>query len=167
MVIAEPKRLILREFVPEDIDGLYTIYEGNQMFVPPLSQDRDEEKMKLESYIHYVYGFYGFGLWAVVEKATGTLIGRCGLSVEDIDNHVELELGYMIGRSWQKKGYGLESVRAVLDYAAEEICEKRIAVRIDAENEASAALAKAAGFVRKGTTVFEGKTMDLYFYDIK
>lgn len=167
MIIAETKRLILREFVPEDIDSLYTIYEGNGAFVPPLSEDRDEEKAKLESYIHYVYGFYGFGLWAVVEKETGALIGRCGLSVEDIDNHVELELGYMIGRPWQKKGYGLESVMAVLEYASEEIYEKRIAVRIDADNKASSALAKAAGFVREGTTVFEGKTMDLYFYDIK
>ena len=68
MVIASTKHLIIREFVPEDIDALYSIYEDNCDYIEPLSKNREEERQKLKAYIKYVYGFYGFGLWAVVEK---------------------------------------------------------------------------------------------------
>lgn len=167
MVIAETSRLILREFVPEDIDDLYEIYKDNCDYVEPLSISREEEVQKLEAYIQYVYGFYGFGLWAVVEKISGRLIGRCGLSVEKIDGQGEIEIGYMIGRPWQKKGYGFESVCAILHYAWEETAELRVAARIDAENTASLALAKKAGFIRERTIQSsQNKKTELYFYKI-
>lgn len=166
MVIASTKHLIIREFVPEDIDALYSIYEDNCDYIEPLSKNREEERQKLKAYIKYVYGFYGFGLWAVVEKESGSLVGRCGLSVEEIDGQGELEIGYMIGRPWQHKGYGLESVRAVLNYAWEETAEVRVAARIDALNKASKALAKKAGFVQAKTTSNQGRETELYFYEI-
>lgn len=166
MIIAQTKHLILREFVPEDIDDLYRIYEDNCRYIEKLSENRDEEREKLESYIRYVYGFYGFGLWAVIEKSSGALVGRCGLSVEEIDGQGELEIGYMTGKAWQHKGYGLESVRAVLRYAAEETGELRVAARIDKNNKASAALARKAGFVYVKTADFKGRSTDLYFYEI-
>lgn len=84
-VIIETPRLILREFVPEDLAGLYSLYEeSDTQFLQPLSENREEELEKLKSYIHYIYGFYGFGLWAVCLKENGRLIGRCGLQVEFI-----------------------------------------------------------------------------------
>lgn len=165
MTATETERLILREFVPEDIDDLYKIYEDNDRYIEKLSDDREQERAKLESYIKYVYGFYGFGLWAVVEKSSGLLIGRCGLSVEEIDGEGVLEIGYMIGKAWQHKGYGLESVRAVLDYAPEVLGEPRVAARIDAKNTASASLAKKAGFAYVKTVIFKGRKTDLYFYE--
>lgn len=80
-VMIETPRLILREFVPEDLAGLYSLYEeSDTRFLEPLSENREEELEKLKSYIHYIYGFYGFGLWAVCLKESGRLIGRCGLS---------------------------------------------------------------------------------------
>lgn len=80
--VIETGRLIIREFVPEDLEALYRIYESaDTRFLQPLSEDREEELEKLKSYIQYVYGFYGFGLWAVCLKETGALIGRCGLQV--------------------------------------------------------------------------------------
>ena len=80
-IIAETPRLRIREFVPEDVEALYALYQaGDVGYVEPLSNDRDEERKKIENYILYAYRFYGMGFWAVEEKATGALIGRCGNS---------------------------------------------------------------------------------------
>lgn len=168
MVIRETKRLILREFVPEDIDALYKLYEDAEhcRYIDGLSASKGEEKEKLESYIQYVYGFYGFGLWAVIEKESGMLIGRCGLQVEDIGGEGMLEIGYMIGRPWLRKGYGLESVRAVLCYAYEETEETKVAARIDENNAASQALAVRAGFKKQKTISGHGRRTDLFIYSL-
>ena len=103
--VIETGRLIIREFVPEDLEALYRIYESaDTRFLQPLSEDREEELEKLKSYIQYVYGFYGFGLWAVCLKETGALIGRCGLQVMFIGDEGEYEMGYMISGAYQGMG---------------------------------------------------------------
>ena len=58
-IILETPRLILREFVPEDLAGLYRLYEeSDTRYIDPLSEDPDEELVILKNYIHYIYGFY-------------------------------------------------------------------------------------------------------------
>ena len=129
--VIETGRLIIREFVPEDLEALYRIYESaDTRFLQPLSEDREEELEKLKSYIQYVYGFYGFGLWAVCLKETGALIGRCGLQVMFIGDEGEYEMGYMISGAYQGMGYGGEAVRAILEYAGEELEAPRVVLRI-------------------------------------
>ena len=47
-IIMETPRLILREFVPEDLAGLYRLYEeSDTRYIEPLSKDKDEELEKL------------------------------------------------------------------------------------------------------------------------
>ncbi|MDY5956799.1 MAG: GNAT family N-acetyltransferase, partial [Frisingicoccus sp.] len=106
----ETPRLILREFVPEDLAGLYRLYEeSDTRYIEPLAKDPEEELEKLKSYIHYIYGFYGFGLWAVCLKESGELIGRCGLQVELIGDEGEYELGYMVSGKYTGCGYASEA----------------------------------------------------------
>lgn len=166
--VIQTERLVIRQFVPADIDALYELYGDaeNVRYIEPLSADRAEEKEKLESYIRYIYGFYGFGLWAVCLKDTGQLIGRCGLSMADIDGNWAMEIGYMIGRPWQKQGYGIESVRAVLDYAERETDVCGVWARIHPDNEPSVRLAVRAGF-KKVKEIFGGtEPLLLYVYEL-
>ena len=145
--LIETPRLILREFVPEDLAGLYRLYEeSDTRYIEPLAKDPEEELEKLKSYIHYIYGFYGFGLWAVCLKESGELIGRCGLQVELIGDEGEYELGYMISGRYTGCGYASEAVQAVLKYAGEELEALRVVVRIHKENKASLAFAQNEGF---------------------
>ena len=121
---------------------------------------------KLKSYIHYIYGFYGFGLWAVCLKESGRLIGRCGLQVEFIQDQGEYELGYMISGKYGRKGYGKEAVTAILEYAEEELEAPRVILRIDTENEPSRRFAENMGF-RLMTEATEKKSdVCLYIYDL-
>ena len=73
-IILETPRLILREFVPEDLAGLYRLYEeSDTRYIDPLSKDPDEELIVLKNYIHYIevsmnkHRFCIF-LWQFIEK---------------------------------------------------------------------------------------------------
>ena len=164
-VIIETKRLVIREFEPEDLDALYRLYEDSDTrYIQKLSEDREEEMEKLKSYIHYIYGFYGFGLWAVCLKENGELIGRCGLQVEFIDDQGEYELGYMISGKYGRKGYAAEAVKAILEYADEELEAPRVVVQIHKKNKGSLDFAKKMGF--KQMQEKERDDRQLFFYDL-
>ena len=79
--ILETERCIVREFVPEDIDALYDLYdEEARRFLEPPSGNRSLEREILTSYIRRVYRLCGYGHWAVICKNTGELIGRMGFA---------------------------------------------------------------------------------------
>lgn len=124
--IAETDRLIIREMTTEDLDELYKIYEDPSItaHMENLYEDRGKELKFLKSYIENMYGFYEYGLWAVTLKESGKLIGRAGLSNRNINGNLELELGYMIGVPYQRKGYGTEACKTILEYAHKKLeCE--------------------------------------------
>lgn len=79
--ILETERCIVREFVPEDTDALYDLYdEEARRFLEPPSGNRSLEREILTSYIRRVYRLCGYGHWAVICKNTGELIGRMGFA---------------------------------------------------------------------------------------
>ena len=63
-----------------------------------------------------------------------------------IGDEGEYELGYMISGKYTGCGYASEAVRAVLEYAREELEAPRVVVRIHKENKASLAFAQKEGF---------------------
>jgi len=165
--IARTERLVLRQLEVSDLEDIYRIYHSGDVcrFIEPMSEDRDEEKAKLESYIYYMYGFYGFGLYAVCLKDSGRMIGRCGVWMSEIDGSPEMEIGYMIDANEQRKGYALESVLAVIDFARNETDAERIVAKIHHENDASARLALKAGFVKKGE-LSSDKNTGVFTYEL-
>ncbi len=166
-IILETPRLILREFVPEDLAGLYRLYEeSDTTYIDPLSEDPDEELVILKNYIHYIYGFYGFGLWAVCLKETGELIGRCGLHVMFIADDGEYELGYMVSKHYEGQGYAAEAVRAILEYAKEDLEAPRVVVKIHKDNERSIQFAKHLGFQVFRKELTDQPEMRLFVYDL-
>jgi RimJ/RimL family protein N-acetyltransferase len=58
---------------------------------------------------------YGYGLFSVVLKATGELIGDCGL--EQMEDQGAAELGYDFRSDFWNQGYATEAATAVRDYA--------------------------------------------------
>ena len=63
------------------------------------------------------YEKYGFGLWAMILKETGEMIGDCGLTMQPIDGQQLPEIGYHIHKDHWRKGYGSEAAKAVRDWA--------------------------------------------------
>ena len=64
-----------------------------------------------------MYRFYNYGIWTVIEKTTGDIIGRAGIENGEYEGRAILELGYLIDRKWQGRGLGKEAARACTEYA--------------------------------------------------
>lgn len=148
LVIATTRRLLIREMALSDLDALYALYEtlSDCPYVEPL-YNRDEETIFTQRYIQNMYGFYEYGLWLVFERKTNTLVGRVGLENREIDGNVCQELGYLIGKPWQGRGYAKEACLAALSYGFTELALETVFVCIQNTNKPSAALAKELGFV--------------------
>ncbi len=59
----------------------------------------------------------GFGLWAVIEKASNQMIGQCGLTLQNFDGREVLEVGYLFQRAYWHKGFATEAAIACKEYA--------------------------------------------------
>lgn len=144
--ILETGRLKVRESTVSDVQDFYRIYEEPSVtyYMEDLFQDPDEELAYMEAYIREVYGFYGFGMWTVVLKETGRIIGRAGLSVRE--GYELPELGFVIAVPFQRKGYAFEACSAVLDYAKEELFFDKVQALVQEQNAASCRLLAKLGF---------------------
>jgi ribosomal-protein-alanine N-acetyltransferase len=102
-------------------------------------------------------------LWPVVEKATGQIIGHCGLVDKEVDGQVEFDLTYVLARTAWGKGYATEVAVAIADYAFNQLGLKRIIALIDPTNTASQHVATKVGLkYEKETVRTNGKIMHIY-----
>lgn len=116
-MIIETERLILREYTSDDFDGLYEILSDPEtMKHYPKPYDAAGTKRWLDWSINN-YATYGFGLWAIELKESGTFIGDCGITMQPIDGEQLPEIGYHIHKDHWRKGYGSEAAKAVRDWA--------------------------------------------------
>lgn len=158
-IVLETERLIIREEVLDDIPKLYEIYKDEEItrYTEGLYENYQEEVEFTKAYIENMYGFYGYGIWMVEEKEGGRLVGRCGLSNREIDGQMELELGYIIGKQYQGKGYAYEASLAILEFAKKEIEKEEIFICTETQNIPSIKLANKLGFKECGKSVSEGR----------
>lgn len=163
-MILETERCYLREITLEDIDRLYELYEPMEItkYMEGLHENKEDEKVYTEAYMNYMYRFYGYGLWVVVEKSSGEIIGRAGLEHRETEDEWWLEMGYMIGLAYQKQGYATEVCLEILQYAEEALEFEEISCMIHRDNAASIRLAEKLGFHWERTVLLQGKKMEKY-----
>ena len=115
-MLIETDRLILREMTEEDFDALYAVLgDSDIMKHYPYTFDQDRVREWISRNIER-YKVFGFGLWAVVLKETGEMIGDCGLTMQIINGMIRPEIGYHICKDCQRRGYAGEAARAVRDW---------------------------------------------------
>lgn len=145
-------RLQIREITPEDVPRLYELYEEESItrYMEPLFPDQQQEIDYTKDYIKNVYHFYGYGMWLIILKESGEIIGRAGLEYKE--GFEGLELGFMLGKDYQHKGYVYESCKAILDYACEELEQTSFRAIVHRNNEPSRHLCEKLGFQKKEST---------------
>ena len=147
-MIIETERLILREYTYEDLDHLFEILsDAETMRHYPKPYTRDETKRWIAWSLQN-YQDYGFGLWAIDLKETGTFIGDCGITIQNIDGALLPEIGYHIHKKYWRKGYGSEAARAVRDWAFEHTAYDCLYSYMKYTNIASYSTAAANGMKR-------------------
>ncbi len=149
--ILETDRCIIRETTEADVEPFFEIYGEPSItrYTEGLYPEVEQEKQYIRDYIENVYGFYGFGVWTIVQKDTGKIIGRAGLSYRD--GYEEPEIGFVIGVPWQRQGYAFEVCHAIMEYGREELgfdCVQAFVIR---ENKASVKLCEKLGLHKNGT----------------
>src|SRR2546428_3230410 len=119
----ETERLTLRPMTPGDVDALAAVLgdpEAMRYYPAPFSRD------KVEGWIQWSvknYADFGYGLWAVVLKASQECIGDCGLTWQRVGYAAErqLEVGWHIRRDLWNRGLATEAGIVCRDYARDVI----------------------------------------------
>lgn len=165
--ILETDRCVVKELCLDDLDGLFELYadDGMDEFTEGL-YPYEEEKTYQEAYINNMYRFFGYGMWLVFLKDTGELIGRAGLEHREIYGETELELGYLIGKKYQGRGYATEVCEAILAYAKENTDFLHINCVVQKGNEASIHMAQKLGFEYREDYDIDGKVMHRFVLEL-
>lgn len=126
-MILETERLYLREMEQSDFEDLCKILKDEETMAAYEGAFNDTEVQEWLNKQLSRYQKYGFGLWAVVLKETGEMIGQCGLTMQQWKDRELLEVGYLFQRLYWHKGYATEAAKACKKYAfevlnADEVC---------------------------------------------
>src|SRR4051812_13066654 len=98
MNVIETERLILRLLTPDDAPDLFNIYSETEVlkFMGGSPGSLEDARKNIENHIRSYYEARGFGLWGTVEKASGRLIGRCGILYQNVNGKFDAELAYLL-----------------------------------------------------------------------
>lgn len=94
-----------------------------------------------------------FGYWVVEELHSGQFVGEVGFGDfrRDMTPSIEgtLEAGWCLASAHHGKGYALEAVQEIINWARDTFPEKQITCIIHPENAASIKVAQKAGFQQR------------------
>ncbi|WP_299488279.1 GNAT family N-acetyltransferase [Acaryochloris sp. IP29b_bin.137] len=156
MEILETERLLLRQFCVADIDA-YAAMLADPKVVAYVGSGETLSRAQAWKNMAMVMGHWtlrGYGLWAVEEKKTQTLIGRVGLYYPE--GWPGLEVGWMLARSHWGYGYALESAKAAVEVAFNQLqCPKLISL-IHPENVRSQRVAQRLGSQKAAALTLNG-----------
>lgn len=160
--ICKTSRMLIREQTIDDLDDIVNMYDdpATTMYMEGLYEDRAMEESYMKDYIENQYSFFEYGIWTLIDRESGCYVGRAGLSQRE--GYDEVELGYVITKSFRKSGYAKEACEAILDYAKDELLLQSVIAFTLNENKPSAGLLLALGFEREGSHIINGKPHDLY-----
>lgn len=159
----ETERLILRFFRESDLE------EYAEMFAHPevmhflgKPMTKSEAWRNMATQIGH-WQLRGFGLWAVEQKETNSMIGRIGCFQPE--GWPGFEVGWMLRRDYWGKGYAVEAARAAMDYAFGRLKKARVVSVIHPDNQASVNVAKRLGECYEREVEIAGIKVHLYGID--
>ncbi len=168
MVEVETERLLLRGWRDEDLEPYARIcadpevvrYMGRGAMM-----GRGQTAESVERYVRH-WERYGYGLWAVEDKASGAFIGRIGLMYHDDwpEGEHKTEVGWLLDRAVWGRGFASEGALASLYYGFGDLGLERIISIAVPENQASRRVMEKAGLTQRGETRW--KDLDVVWYAI-
>jgi RimJ/RimL family protein N-acetyltransferase len=152
-VVVETPRLVLRMYGRRDRETLHRMLADPEMFHfshrGPMSHE-ESWSMLLRHVGHWQ--ICGYGVFAVVEKESGRVIGEAGVCDfqrrlgADFDDFPEIT--WSIDTAFQGRGYATEAAAAALGWLEREYGKKQTVCLIHEDNAASIAVAEKLGYRR-------------------
>lgn len=145
-VVLETSRLHLRSMRPSDIDELIHIFGDPRVMASFNAAPFDRTQMQrwIERNLEH-QALHGYGLFSVILKSEGLLIGDCGLEHMMVDGDRVAELGYDFRSDFWNQGFATEAAKAVRDYAFNVLHLPGLISLIRVGNEASRRVSEKIG----------------------
>jgi RimJ/RimL family protein N-acetyltransferase len=160
MTTLTTERLVLRPLGADDLDALASFYGDPEVMRHVgggRALTREETSASLERMMAN-FERAGYGQWAVVERSSGTFVGRAGiLEWPDLGPSGETEIGYLLGRPYWGQGYATEAALASRDHALETLGRRRLNALIDRDNERSGRVAIKLGMTHEDDVELFGR----------
>lgn len=143
----ETHRLFLRELIQDDYEDVEAIMQDDEVMFAydgPMTDDEVQAWLYAQK---KNYAQYGYCLFAVIEKESNTMIGQCGLSMQDWKGEERLEIRYFLNRKYWGLGYAIEAAIACREYAFARLKAKEVVSIIHNTNARSIRVAERNGMV--------------------
>ena len=153
-------RLELRPFAMTDVDAAHRVYSDPEV-MRCVGEGRPATRaasaqMIADYRLHQE--LHGFAFWAVIERASGELIGDAGLE----KTAEGIELGYTLARDRWGQGLATEAARLCIDTAFEPLELGTLVALADVENPLSAHVLEKLGFALTGSVTAYGRPHHRY-----
>jgi [ribosomal protein S5]-alanine N-acetyltransferase len=139
----ETDRLTIRAFTLADEAPMQRMYADPLVMLHIDTRGEDPSRW-VAAYVRHQREF-GYGFWAIEERATGELIGEAGLAPLD-GRGPDLELGYLLRRDRWGLGLATEAAAACRDAAFQQLRVGELMAIVDIGNDASLRVAQKVGF---------------------
>jgi RimJ/RimL family protein N-acetyltransferase len=126
------------------------------------------DRSQLEHWIHgnlVHQNNFGYGLFSVILKTNGLLIGNCGLQRMEIGGVEVVELGYEFRSDYWNKGYATEAAGAVRDFAFQQLHLPRLTSLVRVGNLGAMRVSEKIGMSRTGDITHNNRQYWQYFID--
>lgn len=166
----ETERLKLRLFNKADLKIMEDLYKNPQdrrFLAMPLEPSENELMELWWGYCIKRYETDRGGENAIIEKASGKLVGQCGLLVQDVHGKQELEVSYAILPQYRNLGYATEVAKKMRDYAFEQGFTDSLISIIHVDSRESENVARKNGMVKVDETELWKLPVYIYRIDVK
>ena len=160
-MILETKRLYMREMSRSDFDPICKILQDEETMYAYEGAFSDDEVWEWIDRQILRYDKLGYGLWAVILKESGELIGQCGLTIQDIPDRQVVEIGYLFRRKYWHRGYATEAAKSCREYAFHVLNVEEVFSIIRDTNTASRNVAERNGMEQVGSFVKRYRGVDM------
>lgn len=162
--VIETERLVLRPFVREDIASVQFYADPEVMrYIPGGARDKSllEERFRGQIDVRRAdWARLGFGMWAIALRATGQVIGHCGLQY--LPDGSDVEVFYLLDKPFWNQGLGTEAAEATIRFGFERAGLKRIVALAMPDNIGSRRVMEKTGLRFEGNVHFYGCDAVLY-----
>ncbi len=160
-MILHTERLDLRELTADDRNDLNEILQDRDVMYAYEHAFSDDE---VTDWLNRQLGRYqtdGFGLWAVILRDTGEMIGQAGLTMQDCEGEPWCEVGYLFKKKHWHQGYATEAAIGCKQYAFDVLGYHKVCSIIRDNNLPSQAVARRNGMKPLKTFVKHYYGMDM------
>ena len=144
-IIFETKRLYAKKLTADSIFDLKKMLQDPRVMYAYEGVFDDEMTEAWLNKMLWRYDEYGFALNGIYLKTTDEMIGQCGITMQEYQNSLVHEVGYLFCADFWHKGYATEAAKAASDYAFTVLKAPRVFAFVRDTNTASMNVARRCG----------------------